>query len=215
MKLLSVNVSKPKTVRWQGRVIRTGICKEPVSGRVKVGRLNLEGDGQADLRVHGGEDKAVYAYPVEHYRSWEDELGRSLPFGQFGENLTVEGLSEDRVEIGDIYRIGTARLQISQPRTPCHKLGARMDSEEFPRRFLESGRSGFYLRVLGEGELGAGDSIRLESRETESLTILAVCRLLHFEPADPSLLGRASELPTLSPGWRRQFRQRLAGSEHA
>jgi len=213
MKLISVNVSRPRTMRWHGKLIRTGILKEPVSGRVRVGSLNLEGDGQADLRVHGGVDKAVYAYPVEHYLRWKEDLGRDFPYGQFGENLTVEGLLEDRVEIGDIYGIGTTRLQVSQPRTPCHKLGARMGSEAFPRRFLESGRSGFYLRVLGEGELGAGDPIHLEYREAESLSVLDIVRALHFEPSDPSILRRASELPALSPGWRRQFRERLSGGD--
>ena len=211
MKLISVNVSKPKSVTWQGRRVRTGIFKEPVAGRVRVERLNLEGDGQADLRVHGGEDKAVYAYPVEHYGPWRAELEReSLPFGQFGENLTVEGLLEDQVRIGDIYRVGTALWQVSQPRTPCFKLGIRMGSDAFPQRFLESGRSGFYLRVVEEGELEAGDPIRLKSREAIGLTVWDVCRLLYFEPADIPGMRHAAELPALSPGWRRQFRQRLS-----
>lgn len=213
MKLVSVNVGTPKVVSWQGRQVRTGIFKEPVEGRIKVRRLNLEGDAQADLRVHGGEDKAVYAYPAEHYRTWSEELGRDLPFGQFGENLTVEGLLEDQVRIGDIYRIGTARLQVSQPRTPCHKLAARMDSQEFPRRFLESGRSGFYLRVLQEGELGKGDSIHRESREAESVTVLEASFLFRDEPADLSLLRRAAHQPSLSPSWRIQFLQRLSDLE--
>ena len=213
MKLVSVNVSIPKVVIWQGRPLRTGIFKEPVEGRIKVRKLNLEGDAQADLRVHGGVDKAVYGYPAEHYRTWSEELGRDLPFGQFGENLTVEGLLEDQVRIGDIYRIGTTRLQVSQPRTPCHKLAARMASEEFPFRFLQSGRSGFYLRVLEEGELGRGDSIHRESREAESLTVLEACFLLLEGPADLALLRRAADQASLSASWRMQFRQRLSDLE--
>jgi MOSC domain-containing protein YiiM len=182
MRVVSVNVGMPKTVSWQGRRLRTGIFKEPVEGRIKVRKLNLEGDAQADLRVHGGEDKAVYAYPVEHYRFWSEELGRDLPCGQFGENLTVEGLLEDQVQIGDIYRVGTTRLQVSQPRTPCHKLAARMASEEFPHRFLASGRSGFYLRVLQEGELGKGDTIHRESRQAGSMTVYSQFRQRFPDP---------------------------------
>ena len=210
MKLISVNVSRPKTVTWQGERIRTGIFKKPVSGKVQVHRLNLEGDGQADLRVHGGEDKAVYAYPAEHYAPWQSELGRELPFGQFGENLTVEGMLEDEVGIGDIFRIGTTLFQVSQPRTPCHKLGIRVDSRAFPRRFLESGRSGFYLRVLEKGELESGETVHLESREKDRFTVREVCRLLDSEPADLSRMRQAAELAALSAGWRNQFRLRLS-----
>jgi len=213
MKLISVNVSRPKSVTWQGREVRTGIFKEPVRGRIRVSRLNLEGDGQADLRVHGGEDKAVYAYPVEHYAPWITELGRQLAFGQFGENLTVEGLQEDQVCIGDVLRIGTTLFQVSQPRTPCFKLGIRMEDDAFPQRFLESGRSGFYLRVLEEGELQAGDPIHLESRDPHGLTVLQICRLIYGDSGDPILMRRAAELAPLSRGWRMQFRQRLGQQE--
>lgn len=178
MKLISVNVSKPKEIAAGGRTVSTGIFKAPVAGRVRVGRLNLEGDGQADLRVHGGPDKAVYAYPFEHYDYWQRELGRSdLAFGRFGENLTVEGMLEDEVRIGDVFRVGSALLQISQPRSPCFKLGIRMGSSRFPKRFLAAGRPGFYLRVLEEGEVAAGDSIALDRAEPEGLTVLEASRL--------------------------------------
>ncbi len=161
MKVVSVNLGRPRTIVWQGRKVRTGIFKEPVAGKVDLGTLNLEGDGQADLRVHGGVDKAVYAYPVEHYPTWSAELGRSLPYGQFGENLTLEGLTEDEARIGDRYRIGSALLEVSQPRVPCFKLGIRMEDDAFPQRFLESLRSGFYLRVAAPGTLEAGDDGRV------------------------------------------------------
>jgi len=178
MKLISVNVSKPREVVARGRAVTTGIFKAPVAGRVRLGRLNLEGDGQADLRVHGGPDKAVYAYPFENYDYWKRELGRSdLAYGQFGENLTVEGMLEGEVYIGDVFKVGSALLQISQPRFPCYKLGIRMGSSGFPKRFLASGRSGFYLRVLEEGEVGAGDPIELARADPERLTVLEASRI--------------------------------------
>lgn len=171
--MISVNVSGPRTVVDGGRAIRTGIFKEPIPGRVRLGRLNLEGDAQADLRVHGGPDKAVYAYPVEHYEYWKQVLEMSaLPFGQFGENLTVEGLREDRVRLGDVFRVGTAVVQVTQPRSPCYKLGIRMGSKDFPRLFQASGRPGFYLRVLEEGEVGAGDDIVRLRTHPEQRTVL-------------------------------------------
>lgn len=158
--LLSVNVARPGTVWYRGREFPTGIFKEPVSGRVRVGRLSVKGDVQADLTVHGGRDKAVYLYPAEHYDYWRTALGRGdLSPGFFGENFTAEGLVEDRVRIGDVLRAGTAVLQITKPRSPCFKLGAKAGSTRFVKTFLESGRLGYYLRVLEEGETGAGDAI--------------------------------------------------------
>jgi MOSC domain-containing protein YiiM len=204
-----VNVGKPRIVLWRGEEVLTGIFKAPVDGAVAVTRLNLEGDGQADLRVHGGEDKAVYAYPAEHYAVWRAELGREIPFGQFGENLTVEGLPESEVRIGDLYRVGTALLEVSQPRTPCFKLGIRMEDDEFPGRFLESLRSGYYLRVVQPGTLRAGEAVRREAQAVESLSIEEVCRLAYFVPADLPTLRKAAELPALSHSWRRQLRQRV------
>lgn len=180
-RLLSVNVGRPRSVEHQGRTVRTAIFKEPVLLRVRVGRENVEGDRQADLRVHGGPDKAVYAYDLSAYEHWRRELGRELPFGQFGENLTVEGMPETEVRIGDVYRVGNARLQVSQPRSPCYKLAMRMGSPAFLRTFLESGRTGFYLRVLEEGDIGAGDAIELLSRDPAAVTVAEMTRLTYGE----------------------------------
>ena len=174
--LLFVNVGLPRRVESPGHEILTGIFKEPVPRRVHVGTLNLDGDRQADLTVHGGPDKAVYAYDLSGYAHWRRELSRELPFGQFGENLTVEGMPETEVRIGDAYRIGTALLQVSQPRSPCFKLAIKMEMPTFPRMFLASGRTGFYLRVLEEGEVGAGDAITLVSREPGEITVLEATR---------------------------------------
>ncbi len=172
MKLVSVNVSLPKTVRWAGRSVRTGIYKEPVSGAVFLGQLNLEGDGQADPKYHGGVDKAVYGYPAEHYPYWKEALGRELPYGTFGENFTVEGMTEDIVRIGDVFGLeGGARIQVTQPRTPCAKLGMKMGSIRFVREFQKAGRPGFYLRVLKEGLVEAGDFITLVQSDPSRPTV--------------------------------------------
>jgi len=215
MKLISVNVSKPKSVETPDGTMRTGIYKVPVPGRVRAGRLNLEGDGQADLRVHGGVDKAVYAYPAEHYGIWKRELGREdLPFGWFGENLTVEGMLEDEVRIGDVFRIGTALLQVSQPRTPCHKLEFRSGVPGFARRFVLSGRSGFYLRVLEEGEVGAGNFVERIGRDPVPLSVREVNDLAYSEKNDDlEALGRAVRIESLTPSWRKRFQQRLSRSD--
>jgi len=174
--VLSVNVGRPRSVRVGDRTVRTAIAKAPALLRVRVGRTNLEGDRQADLRVHGGPNKAVYAYDLSGYARWEAELGRALPHGQFGENLTVEGLPETEVRIGDVYRVGSALLQVSQPRSPCFKLALHMGRPDFPAAFLASGRTGFYLRVLEEGDVGAGDSIALVERDPRALTVLETAR---------------------------------------
>jgi len=166
--IVSVNVSRVIEVGYRGRKIRTGIFKSPVSGCVAVHHLGLNGDTQADLRVHGGLDKAVYAYAAEHYDFWEFEMSIRYPFGQFGENLTVTGVAEDRVRAGDVFRAGGALFQVTGPRFPCFKLGIRMGDQKFLKRFLESGRSGFYLRVLEEGDVSAGDLFELvETRESQ------------------------------------------------
>lgn len=162
--VISVNVGAPRRVTWNGRNVTTAIFKEPTAGRVKMRRLGIEGDQQADLTVHGGADKAVYAYPSEHYSYWQGELQRSLPWGMFGENLTTAGLLEDSVHLGDRFRIGSAELVVTQPRFPCYKLGIKFGSMEMVQRFLNSGRSGFYFAVELEGEVGAGDSISLFGR---------------------------------------------------
>lgn len=176
MRILTVQVGKPRSVGHRGRTVRTAICKEPVLFRVRVARLGLEGDGQADLRVHGGPEKAVYAYDLSGYAYWREALGRELPHGQFGENLTVEGMPETEVRLDDVYRAGSALLQVSSPRSPCGKLAMKMEDPHFPKAFIRSRRTGFYLRVLEEGELGAGDPITRVSRDPAAPTIDEVVR---------------------------------------
>ncbi|MEI6085287.1 MAG: MOSC domain-containing protein [Verrucomicrobiota bacterium] len=177
MRILSVNVSGPKELTYRGQTVATGIFKTPVAGRVRVSRLSIDGDVQVDKRVHGGVDKAVYAYPHEHYAHWEKFLGRTdFAFGQFGENLTTVGLLEDEVRVGDVWRVGTVALQVTQPREPCFKLMSKMNDFKFAKPFLASGRTGFYLRVLAEGEIGAGDSIERVTSEPAALTIREVIR---------------------------------------
>ena len=172
MKLVSVNVGLPRRVDWRGRQVRTAIWKTPVAGRVRVTRLSLEGDKQSDLRVHGGPDKAVYAYPSEHYEYWARELpGMDLPWGAFGENFTTEGLLERDVRIGDRYRAGTALFQVTDPRMPCYKLGVRFGRDDMVKRFLAHGGSGFYLAVLREGDVAAGDPIELTDRADRDVTV--------------------------------------------
>ncbi|MGH7589710.1 MAG: MOSC domain-containing protein [Gemmatimonadota bacterium] len=211
-RLLSVNVSLPKPVEHGGQVVWTGIFKEPVPGRVALRRLNLDGDRQADLSVHGGVDKAVYAYPVEHYDHWRRALARDLPFGQFGENFTVSGMLEVATSIGDMYRIGTALLQVTQPRTPCFKLGIKMGDRRFLKPFLASGRTGFYLRVLEEGEVGAGDPIELLRPDRAGLTVAEVLRLGYLDTEDIEGASRAAAVEALSEGWRTWFQARVAKS---
>ena len=177
MKLLSVNVGLPQVMRWKGQIATSGIFKQPVAGRVKVHRLNLEGDRQADLSVHGGLNKAVYAYPAEHYAAWKKELpDMALPWGMFGENFTVTDLLEDHVHVGDRFRIGTADFIVTQPRLPCYKLAMKFQRNDIIKKFLRSGRSGFYLAVLQEGEVGAGDDIQPLDREENAPSIAALAR---------------------------------------
>lgn len=210
MKLLSVNVGLPREVEWRGKLVRTSIFKAPVEGRVRVGRLNLAGDQQSDLSVHGGRDKAVYAYPSEHYAFWQAELPDAvLAPGAFGENFTIEGLLEDRVCIGDQIRCGTATFVVTQPRTPCFKLGIRFGRPDIVKRFQRSGRSGFYLAVLREGEVGAGDALELVESPGERMGVAEVARLASDDSADPARLRRVSELPALAESWRDYFRGRL------
>lgn len=210
MKLISVNVGRPRPVPHEGRVVSTGIFKEPVAGPVLLRRLNLDGDGQADLRVHGGADKAVYAYPYEHYAFWEAELGRKdFSHGQFGENFTITGWLEDVVCIGDEFRIGTARVQVTQPRSPCFKLGIRMHDGQFPARFAAANRTGFYLRVLREGRVSAGDAIERVAHDADSMNVRDVFRLRH-DCGTRAEYERAARLPGLSLSWRAAFEKRLA-----
>lgn len=212
MRLVSVNVGRPRPVPYRDGVVSTGIYKDPVAGPVWVRRLNLEGDGQADLKVHGGEHKAVYAYPFEHYAFWSRELRRNdLGYGQFGENLTVEGLLEEQVHIGDVYRIGAALLQVSQPRSPCFKLGLRMGDAGFVARFAAANRTGFYLCVLEEGRVQVGDAIVLADRALDSLSVRDAFRLRHGSGGTHVEYARAAVAPGLSPSWRAAFERRHAG----
>jgi MOSC domain-containing protein YiiM len=210
MKLLSVNVGLPREIDWRGRAVQTSIFKAPVAGRVRVTNLNLEGDQQSDLSVHGGTDKAVYAYPSEHYAFWREQLqGHDLPQGVFGENFTTQGLLEGSVCIGDRLRVGSAEFMVTQPRMPCFKLGIRFDRPDMVKRFQQSGRTGFYLAVLQEGEVTAGDSCEWVARDEHAVTVAEVANLYTADEANQDLLRRASELPALPEGWRGYFRQRL------
>ncbi len=174
-RLVAVSIGRPREVEWQGEKVLTSIFKTPVAGRVWVGRLNIEGDEQSDLEVHGGEDKAVYAYPAEHYAFWREQLpGVPLPWGVFGENLTTEGLLEGGVRIGDRFRMGSAEFVVTEPRMPCYKLSLRFGRPDMVKRFLKSGRTGFYLAVLKEGEIGAGDAIESLGQGQDRISVAAV-----------------------------------------
>lgn len=213
MKVVSVNVGRVREVAWRGKPLSTGIFKDAVAGPVAVGEEQLAGDAQADLGVHGGPDKAVYAYPSEHYPFWCEWLGvASLPWGAFGENLSTEGLLEDAVSIGDRFRVGSALLEVSQPRIPCHKLGLRHERPDLPKRFLESGRSGFYLRVIEPGELRAGDAIGRTARHPLELSVARMQELVRGSE-DLALLRRAARHPALAAVWRDELARRLAKAE--
>lgn len=210
-RVISVNVGLPRDVGWRGRSVSTGIFKQPVEGPIAVRRLNLDGDRQADLSVHGGPDKAVYAYPVEHYAYWQMELpDMDLPWAQFGENLTTTGLLEDMLQIGDRVRVGSAELVVTQPRLPCYKLGIRFGRADMVRRFQRSGRTGFYFAVAEEGEVRAGDRIALVRRATHGVTVADITRLYASDGEDEALLRRAAAIEGLPASWRDYFRERLA-----
>lgn len=175
MRVLSINVGRPREVESHGRTVQTSIWKTPIQGRVHVNHLNIEGDEQSDLSVHGGTDKAVYVYPGEHYELWRRELpDMELPFGAFGENLTIEGLLESDVRVGDRLAIGSAQFEVTQPRLPCYKLAIRFGRDDIIKRFLKSGRSGFYLAVVREGDIGTDDAIALERSRSNAPTIAEV-----------------------------------------
>src|SRR3972149_3660053 len=210
MRLISVNVSLPKEVLYQGKPVSTGIFKEPVGRRVMLRRLNLEGDGQADRNVHGGIHKAVCAYPFEHHEYWSRELGRTdFTYGQFGENFTVSGMPEDAVRIGDVFRIGFALVEVTQPRSPCFKLGIRMGLESFPKTFMSSGRTGFSMKVLEEGEVGAGDRFERVAGEEEALSGQGLWRLAHQDRQNLEGARKALRLSSLAPEWRGRPAQRV------
>jgi MOSC domain-containing protein YiiM len=214
MQIVSLNIGLPRDVVWHGRTVTTGIFKEPVAGRVALRRLNLDGDRQADLSVHGGPFKAVYCYPVEHYAPWTEELGGgALPMGAFGENLTTEGLNEDDVHIGDEFSIGTARVVVTQPRMPCYKLGIRFQDDGMVKRFLASRRTGFYLAVVREGDVGTGDAIVRAAEDPQRLRVADITRLYvarAFDRDDVATAKKALEVAALPESWKEYLRDRLA-----
>ena len=228
MKLVSVNVGLPREVAWHGMNVTTGIFKQPVNGRVALRKLNLDGDRQADLTVHGGKDKAVYCYPVKHYEYWKKELpGRDLQMGMFGENFTIDfsredigsgelgensGLPEDLIHIGDRFSVGSAEVVVTQPRLPCYKLGVRFQLDDMVKRFLTSGRSGFYLAVLGEGKVGAGDEMETVSLDPNAIAVSDITRLYvakRYSDEDARSVRRALQVEALPESWKEYFRERL------
>jgi len=213
-RLLSVNVSFPKEILYKNKTVTTGIFKEPVKSRIKVNKLNLEGDGQADLIGHGGMFRAVYVYSYDNYAYWANELNRNdFKFGQFGENFTVEGMLDDDIHVGDRFRIGTTLFEVTQPRVPCFKLAIKMDVEDFYSQILSSGRLGFYLRVLEEGEVGAEDVIEKVHEDPLAMTIQEVNSLMYFDKNNFNGMNNALKIKALSPGWRNTFEERLAKAE--
>jgi len=210
MRIISLNVGKPQLVIVNDQPVSTGIFKEPIADRVMLRTLNLEGDRQADLSVHGGPYKAVYVYPSEHYLFWKHELPEmELPWGMFGENLTTTGLLETETHIGDRFRVGSAEVKVTQPRMPCYKLAIRFERNDIIKRFLVSERTGFYLSVLKEGEVGAGDEFELLERNTSDVRVVDVVRLYSSDKRDLDLLRRAIASESLPNNWREHFRERL------
>lgn len=216
MQVVSVNVGLPRAVAWEGQMVMTGIFKEPVEGRVAVRRLNLEGDRQADLSVHGGPEKAIYVYSAEYYHFWRERFPEmDLPSGMFGENLTVEGLLDESVHIGDRFQVGSAHVVVTQPRVPCYKLGLKFGRDDILKRFLESGLTGFYLAVLKEGEVAAGDRITLLERDEHQVKVADITRLYREDKYNVDLLRKVVAVEVLAEVWREYFQgrlDRLAGS---
>ena len=216
MKIISVNVGLPRLVLRNGEPVSTGIFKEPVAGRVMMRTLNLDGDRQADLSVHGGPEKAVYVYPSEHYPFWKGELpDMDLPLGMFGENFTTEGMLETEINIGDRFRIGSAEVKVTQPRMPCYKLGIRFGRTDIIKRFLASERSGFYFSVLKEGEVGAGDEVELIEKNASGVRVVDVTRLYSSDKENVDLMKRAIATEALPDNWREYFRKRVESLHHA
>ena len=215
-RLLSVNVGLPRDIAWKGRTVHTGIWKNPVHGRCRVARLNIEGDGQGDLAGHGGEHRAVFVYQIESYRYWQEQLKRTdFVHGQFGENFTVEGLPDDAVCIGDRYQVGTALFEVTQPRVTCFRVGIRMDEPRMAALLTSSGRPGFYFRVLREGEVGEGDEIEKVGEAGESMTVTEINALLYLPNHARDRLERALRIEALSPGWRGSFEALLLSQKNA
>lgn len=218
IKLVSVNVGLPREVTWHGMNVTTGIFKQPVEGRVALHSLNLDGDRQADLTVHGSEDKAVYCYPAAHYEFWKNELpGRELPMGMFGENFTIEFSEdatspEDSIHIGDRFSVGSAEVIVTQPRLPCYKLGVRFQMDDMVKRFLASGRTGFYLAVTREGEVGPGDQIKGIARDPNAVPVSEITRLYvakRYSDEDVRSIQRSLQVAALPESWKEYFRERL------
>lgn len=214
MKLISVNVAQPKPVIYHNKAVTTGIFKERVAGRVMVRTMNVDGDAQADLRVHGGIHKAVYAYSLENYGYWQEALERDdFTYGQFGENFTVADMPDDQVHIGDVFQVGEAVVEVTQPRVPCFKLGIKMDDPLFPKQFLAAKRPGFYLRVLQEGHVGAGDAFERIQIGPEQMTVKDIFHLLYFDKHNLQEAERALCIPALSPGWQASFATRITKAQ--
>ncbi len=213
MKLLSVNIGLPREVTWRGRNVTTAIFKQPVKGRVALRTLNLDGDRQADLTVHGGEHKAVYCYPRAHYDYWKTELpGRDLPMAIFGENFTTDGLLENSLHLGDQFCVGSAEVVVTQPRLPCYKLGVRFQADDMVKRFLASGRTGFYLAVTREGQVAAGDEIKVIARDPNAVPVSEITRLYiakRYSDADVASVRRALQVAALPDSWKDYFQDRL------
>jgi MOSC domain-containing protein YiiM len=211
MKLISVNVGLPRLVLNKGEPVSTGIFKEPIAGRVMLRTLNLDGDRQADLSVHGGPSKAVYCYPSEHYAYWKRELpDMELPWGMFGENFTTAGLLESELNIGDKFRVGMANVMITEPRMPCYKLGIKFGRPDILRKFLQSERTGFYFAVLQEGEVGAGDQFERIERNESGVRVSDITRLYVRDKTNADLLSRAIAVKELPESWRTYFQDRLS-----
>src|SRR5215470_12148492 len=205
-RLLSLNVGLPRDIAWRGRTVHTGVWKDPVQGRRMVRRLNIDGDGQGDLGGHGGEQRAVFVYQIESYRYWQEQLKRTdFAPGQFGENFTIEGLTDDAVCIGDRYQIGSALFEVTQPRVTCYRVGIRMSEPRMPALLTSSGRPGFYFRVLHEGEVGAGDEIAKVGDAKEQMTVAEINALLYLPNHTRAQLQRALRIEALSHGWRSSF----------
>jgi len=212
MKLISVSTGLPREVIWHGRSVTTGIFKQPVEGRIVLRNLNLDGDRQADLMVHGGQYKAVYYYPIAP-EYWKRELSRrELPMGMFGENFTIDGLLEDSVYLGDRFSIGSAEVIVTQPRLPCYKLGIRFQSDDMVKRFLDSRRTGFYAAVTREGEVGAGDDIKMTARDTNGVPVSEITRLYitkRYGDDEVNSVRRVLQVAALPESWKSYFRERL------
>ena len=213
MKIVSLNTGLPREVTWHGMTVSTSIFKKPVKGRVALRKLNLDGDRQADLTVHGGEFKAVYCYPLLHYDYWRAQLpGKDLPLAVFGENFTIDNFVEDSIHLGDRFAVGSAQVIVTQPRLPCYKLGIRFQADDMVKRFLASARTGFYLAVTREGEVGAGDEMRPLASDPNAVPVSEITRLYiakRFSGADVVSLKKALQVQALPESWKQYFRKRL------